>query len=638
MKTRHLGIALLLAVGSVTAIGTLVPHDVRSQSAPLQPRQLRVVWTEDPAHRALVSWTTSEAGEDHVVHFDTIARGGALADYQTSIEVTDTGAYDDAGPFFHHARLTDLEPDTEYHFVVETDGNASPELYFRTAPDDRDATFKLLYGGDSRTGREERQRMNRLIAETHDADPEILALVHGGDYINWANTWWQWSNWLDDHELTFGEDGRVLPIIPAKGNHEGRGVVYNKVFGNPGGSAQTNWFYTSFGGLSLINLDTEDSFAGDQRDWLEERLQQGRSSKWLVVNYHRPAFPAVKTPSGAREHWVPLFEEYGVDLVCESDGHTLKRTPPILGERVDYAGVTYVGEGGLGVPQRTPVTDRWYLQAPGMAASAHHVQLLSFEGDVLRYQAMLQDGSVADEITVLGFADRQGHRITATMAQARSSDRVEVTLSRPFDEGTALDPSSYDLEPTVDVEEVVVGAEVSSVLRLVNEAGFTELDDDVRLDRRAAANILDVRAGDDGELGTDDDRRIESWDELDAISWVGPRAFSKLSEYALQRYGNPRNAVTLHTGALEAEQTYRLAVSDVADMEGTAVADGTTVSFTYTSDLGPADSIGPDDSDDASAAGCTTAPGRGAPSGLWLALILGLIGVRRWRSTTSEPL
>jgi phosphodiesterase/alkaline phosphatase D-like protein len=314
MEKRHLALTVLLGTATFVAVATTLPEEVESQSAPLEPRQLRVVWTEDPADHALISWTTTEAGDEHVAYFDTTPRDGAVAEYAASVAASENGAYDDAGPYYHHARLTDLQPDTEYHFVVETDGNASRELWFRTAPEE-DVSFKLLYGGDSRSGREDRQRMNRLIARTHGDDPEILALVHGGDYINWANTWWQWSNWLDDHEITFGEDGRVLPIVPAKGNHEGRGTTYNRVFGNPGGSAETNWFYTRFGGLALINLDTEDSFAGDQRQWLEEQLQEGREAKWLVVNYHRPAFPAVKTPSGAREHWVPLFEEYGVDLV-----------------------------------------------------------------------------------------------------------------------------------------------------------------------------------------------------------------------------------------------------------------------------------------------------------------------------------
>ena len=80
--------------------------------------------------------------------------------------------------------------------------------------------------------------------------------------------------------------------------------------------------------LRLV-LDTNVSIGGDQRTWLEQRLQEAQAGRWIIPHYHEPAYPAVKTPSAAREFWVPLFEQYGADLACESDGHILKRTVPL---------------------------------------------------------------------------------------------------------------------------------------------------------------------------------------------------------------------------------------------------------------------------------------------------------------------
>jgi hypothetical protein len=93
---------------------------------------------------------------------------------------------------------------------------------------------------------------------------------------------------------------------------------------------------------------------------------------------------------------VPVFEQYDVDLVCEFDGHVIKRTVPIRDGKMDPSGVVYIGEGGLGVAQRSPNIDRWYLQPPGKAGRGHHVQLLSFQRDRLDYQAILLDGSLFD--------------------------------------------------------------------------------------------------------------------------------------------------------------------------------------------------------------------------------------------------
>ncbi len=620
--TRTRLFAALIAVCATFAAGGAVTGQVMD----LQPIQLRVVWTADPAHEATISWSTGIAGSTHVVHYDIAPRGAVLADYAFTSELVTTGEYEAGGPFFHHASMTDLPANTDVFFTVETDGLVSEELHFRTAPDGDD-TIKFLYGGDSRTGRTDRQHMNRLMATLHEDDPEIVALVHGGDYIAYANSWPQWTAWLDDHELTISASGRVLPIVPAKGNHEGRGVLYNRVFGDPSGDPERNWFVTRFGQLALINLDTEASLAGEQRDWLAARLAEGRDARWLLVNYHRPAFPAVKSPSGAREHWVPLFEQFDVDMVCESDGHALKRTPPIRNEVVDFTGVTYVGEGGLGVPRRTPLTDLWYLQAPGMAARAHHVQKIVLTPDLLRYQALLMDGTVADEITVLPRAERLDHRITPVHATAPTRNHVEIQLSLPFDAVSAIE-GDWQIEPAVAVKRVEIGAQVPAVLALANTATTAELDDTVGLDARAAKNIVAFRAGDDEIADTDDDRVFETWGELDAISYVGESALRRMTEYALNGVANERNIITLEVGDLEPGQMYRVRVPEVADLAGRTVAAGTTFPVTFNIVDDRADAIAKDANVEADAGGCSTVEG-GRARPLWFIALIGFWGARR---------
>jgi len=80
-------------------------------------------------------------------------------------------------------------------------------------------------------------------------------------------------------------------------------------------------------------------------------------------------------------------------------------------------------------------------------------------------------------------------------------------------------------------------AEAQAVLLLVNdpEVDVVELDDDARLDARAARNIIAHRDGPDGIVGTDDDDTIDDIPELDAIGYVGPRAFGKLIDYAVDQ-------------------------------------------------------------------------------------------------------
>jgi len=67
----------------------------------------------------------------------------------------------------------------------------------------------------------------------------------------------------------------------------------------------------------------------------------------------------------------------------------------------------------------------------------------------------------------------------------------------------------------------VTSAEEQGILDVANTASFTELDDDVRLDRRAAQNIVDRRGAGFTDLET-----------LDAVPYVGDSALQRLLDYA----------------------------------------------------------------------------------------------------------
>lgn len=378
-------------------------------------RHPRVVWRTDPATSATIVWSTrGEPVEDSASQQHARIRRRGETDWKV-IEPSREGAYanqDDPSSTweFHHALAHDLTPAADYEFQIVDGREKSSVRWFTTAPsEDQDVVF--LFGGDSRSGREQRQAMNRRIASlaeesdrpanTHvpgAAGPpatRILALVHGGDYVQDGRSFQQWWEWMEDLEAVITPQGRVLPIVPARGNHDG-GDLFQDVFGLD--RADRNYYAISLGPrLCIMTLNTETTIAGDQARWLEAELPDARAThRWLIAQYHRPAYPAVKWPSAALFYWVPLFERFHVDLVCEADGHVIKRTVPIKQGKMDASGVVYIGEGGLGVGQRTPKSLRWFLQPPGMAHQGHHVQRLSCLGDRLRYECVLEDGTVID--------------------------------------------------------------------------------------------------------------------------------------------------------------------------------------------------------------------------------------------------
>jgi len=366
-----------------------------------KPSQWRLVWNTDPATSATLCWNTKVAGQTHRV----LLRQDGSSDQQ-AVPAQRNGRYTTNEPdlFFHHALLSALQPATKYYVVCESDGQKSREFYFLTAPAE-DVPLALVFGADSRSGHEARQKMNAMLARMlHESQQpgrvRILALAHGGDFIYDARRLDQWAQWMTDHELTVTVDGQLLPIIPARGNHDG-GKIFNEVFAFP--PEDQNFYAVDLGPeVRLLTLNTETSLAGDQRLWLETDLAAARPKRrWLLAQYHRPAFPAVKVPWLNLVHWVPLFEKYNLDLACEGDGHNIKRTPPLRDFKIQHGGVVYIGEGGLGVGQRSPKTGRWYLNTPlAKTGEGHHVQLLEFGPEQLAYRVVLLGGEVFDEHTI----------------------------------------------------------------------------------------------------------------------------------------------------------------------------------------------------------------------------------------------
>jgi hypothetical protein len=411
MPARRPLIWLAMAVAAL-AQGNPAP------AAPAEPpmKHFRVMWMHEPAQKAMVSWTTPVPGQSHAVHYDVQSRAGRLADYahrttalpaiKFTMEPTDEGTPEG---WAQHVLLQDLKPSTAYYFVMASDGRVSREYHFITAPDD-DRPIKLLFGGDSRRPPAlpephlDRRAVNRLIAGMVEEDPDILAFAHGGDYCSRAE-WRFMSDWLSDHELTITRTGRILPIIPARGNHD-RHVGFEEIFFWHGRTHDYHYTTALSRQVALVTLNTEISRTGNQRDWLEAELASLRkdAGKWILASYHIPAYGSVKAlEQGApqRQHWVPLFEQFGVNLVLESDHHMLKRTVPIYQDKHDpERGIVYIGDGGLGVPQREPDLTRWYLKSPGFARPTHHIHVLEFGPQEIRVRAFDLDRQVLDDFVV----------------------------------------------------------------------------------------------------------------------------------------------------------------------------------------------------------------------------------------------
>ena len=332
------------------------------------PAYLRVMFQDDPSTSFIIGWNRFESDRSSDrVYFDTIDHGDNISAYRYSQAPDNYSSYIGFESAF--VKLENLEPATRYYFIIESNFGITQRYYVDTLPDDPNERISIISGGDSRNNRLPRQSANILVKKLK---PHFV--FFGGDMTNLGTTR-QWRQWLEDWQLTIADDGRVTPIVPARGNHEYSNGILQALFWLP------DWNYYSFNVNDLIHvitLNSEVATGGTQLNWLMDDLANNTHTRWTIAQYHKPMRPHVgrkKEGTGQYKHWAQAFYDYGVDIVFESDAHTVKSTWPLrpsteVGSfegfiRDDENGVVYVGEGCWGAPIRNADDNKPWTRESG---------------------------------------------------------------------------------------------------------------------------------------------------------------------------------------------------------------------------------------------------------------------------------
>lgn len=282
----------------------------------------RLVWTEAPETTVTIGWD-QRAGENPVVYYGPEDHGQAWSKYPLSQKPHRVEQYKGMTNTF--AKLTGLEPDTAYYFVVKDSWGASKRMWFKTAPDTMEP-YTFIVGGDTKSW-----PMNAATKRANRQVPKLrpLFILFSGDFttndeepFHDNDDEWRW--WFNEWQLTIAEDGRIFPIVPVHGNHEKSTDELYKLFDLP----NPECFYAfSLGGghlrIYVLNYDIEK--APNQQDWLQNDLEvQGSEARFKMVAQHKPFFPHY---TGKRQRpdlynaWAHLFSYYDVNFMVNGDTH-----------------------------------------------------------------------------------------------------------------------------------------------------------------------------------------------------------------------------------------------------------------------------------------------------------------------------
>ncbi len=336
----------------------------------------RLVWKDNPSTSITIGWDQI-SGKEGKIYFDTSNKGKFPTKYSLSKSPDNVVSY--KGMNNHFVRLTGLSPNTIYYFVIADTEGSSKVYSFQTAPDDSNSRLSIIAGSDSRNHRTARKNANKLVSKLR---PHCV--MFGGDFTDNDNEK-EWKAWFDDWQSTISSDGRMYPIIAARGNHE----FSNKTLINLFDLQMKGLHYAMSLGGNLLRIYTLNSMiapGGTQRTWLKGDLQKHSNSIWKTAQHHlstRPHVALKKENNDQWGHWSKLFYEFGVDFVVESDAHSVKSTYPLRPEtgagsdegfiRDDVNGTIYIGEGCWGAPLRPNNDTKEWTRASGSFNSFHWI-------------------------------------------------------------------------------------------------------------------------------------------------------------------------------------------------------------------------------------------------------------------------
>jgi 3',5'-cyclic AMP phosphodiesterase CpdA len=401
-----------------------VPDEEAHRPTPL-PDRIVLNITTDPARSVSVTWRTdittthalarlavAQPGPqfDPAYHY---AGRGTASPLATTHPAQTTLLLSDLGPAHYHAlTFTNLRPDTPYVYSVGDGVNWSEWLQFRTASAQAEP-FSFIYVGDAQN--DIKAHWSRVIRGAYSAAPHAKFILHAGDLINTSNTDHEWGEWFQAGGWLHAQ----VPCVPVAGNHE-----YFSDFNHdpPGPAISRHWrpqfmlpenglpgleesvYFFDCQGVRVIVLNSNERLV-EQVTWLQ-RVLQTNPNRWTVLSFHHPLFSAAAARDNAelRNLWLPLIEQYRVDLVLQGHDHTYARSDiNVRVQNVPGGAQTRTVNGTMFVVSVSGPKMYHVEPHPWMRKSAEGMQLyqiIHVDGGTLRYTAHTADGAVYDVFTL----------------------------------------------------------------------------------------------------------------------------------------------------------------------------------------------------------------------------------------------
>lgn len=348
------------------------------------PWAIHLSWQHDPATTMTIMWRTDPAVKESVVEY------GLTPDLGSREEgARHTYMYARKEVVWHTVELTGLTPQTTYFYRCGTPESWSDVHSFTTAPlpDDHRASFSFAVLADT-PGRGGYPVTGELLQMAKEDGVDFI--MYGGDFTA-GGSQAEFDYWLDAASPVLAD----VPLLGVLGDNDAMSRIYPEQFAYPGSEI---WYFLDYGPVRFICLlAISEPYIVEQVPWLEGVLASS-PAPWKIAIGHKPAYSAgwYGPTDYILEHWVPLFEEYGLDIYFNGHEHDYERTWPIKGGYLHVDGVVYVTASGAGSDLRSAGREFW----TATSASAFHYVLVQVKQNELTVVTKDIDGNIIDSFRI----------------------------------------------------------------------------------------------------------------------------------------------------------------------------------------------------------------------------------------------
>ncbi|MCP3872467.1 MAG: metallophosphoesterase, partial [Desulfobacteraceae bacterium] len=164
-------------------------------------------------------------------------------------------------------------------------------------------------------------------------------------------------------------------------------------------------YYIDYQDVRIISLDSNAKIE-PQTKWLRNVLKEN-DNKWTIIAFHHPVYFVSKSrdPKKLRNTWLPIIDEYGVDLILQGHDHAYVRTDLVKFNDKKFDGIeSNMDEGTIyavsvsGPKMYDPVISNAVMKRK--AANTQLYQLININENNLHYEAKTADGEIYDAFTL----------------------------------------------------------------------------------------------------------------------------------------------------------------------------------------------------------------------------------------------